>query len=138
MRFGQAHRQAVAVSVSAGGMEFRLGGPRRVPRWASGVVGVAGTGTSAVSKSNTALEGTMEQMRTSVDIEPTAAMSRGGGNNATAGIGQAARQATANTGLRWAVGRAVAVTSGAAVSLFTWNFPQWGDRECSHILSNIF
>ena len=128
LRFGQAHRQAVAVSVSAGGMEFRLSKPRRVPRWASGVAGVTGTGTSAVSRSITALDGTMEQMRISVDIEPTAAMSRGGGNNATAGIGQAARQAVAITGLGWAVGQAVAVTSGAAISLFASNFPQWGDR----------
>ena len=100
MKFGQAHRQADAVSVSAGGMEYRLGGSRRVPRWASGVVGVAGTGTSAVSRSITALDGTMEPVRISVDIEPTAAMSRGGVNNATAGNGQAARQAIANTGLR--------------------------------------
>ena len=39
MRFGQAHRQAVAVSVSAGRMEFRLGRSRRVSKWASGIAG---------------------------------------------------------------------------------------------------
>ena len=38
-RFGQAHRQAVAVSGRVGRKEFRIGRARRVTRWASGIAG---------------------------------------------------------------------------------------------------